>query len=63
VLQAYLPQQLSEVEIESIVRSVIAEVGATSVKQMGQVMPAVLAITGASADGKTVNQIVRRLLA
>ncbi len=63
VLQKYLPQQLSEAEIEAIVRTVIAEVGATSVKQMGQVMPAVLAKTGASADGKTVNQIVRRLLA
>lgn len=63
VLQRYLPQQLSEVEIEEIVRSVIAELGATSVKQLGQVMPAVLARTGARADGKTVNQIARRLLA
>jgi uncharacterized protein len=62
VLQQYLPQQLSEAEIEEIVRSVIAEVGATSTRQLGQVMPAVLAKTGARADGKTVNQIVRRLL-
>lgn len=62
VLQQYLPQQLSEAEIEEIVRSVIAEVGATSVKQLGQVMPVVLAKTGSRADGKTVNQVVRRLL-
>ena len=62
VLQQYLPQQLSDDEIEVIVRAVIAETGATSVKQMGQVMPAVLALTGALADGKRVNQTVRRLL-
>lgn len=62
ILQHYLPQQLSEAELEAIVREVIAEVGATSVKQIGQVMPAVLAKTGPRADGKTVNQIVRRLL-
>ncbi len=62
VLQRYLPQQLSDAEIEAIARTVIAEVGATSVKQLGQVMPAVLAQTGPRADGKRVNQVVRRLL-
>lgn len=63
ILQRYLPKQLSDDEIEEIARAVIAEAGATSAKQMGQVMPAVLARTGALADGKRVNQIVRRLLA
>ncbi len=63
VLQQYLPQQLTEAEIEEIARAVIAELGANSPKQMGQVMPAVLAKTGARADGRTVNQVVRRLLA
>lgn len=63
VLQQYLPQQLTEAEIEEIARAVIAELGADSPKQMGQVMPAVLAKTGARADGRTVNQVVRRLLA
>lgn len=62
VLQRYLPQQLDDTELEAIVRAVIAELGATSVKQLGQVMPAVLAQTGARADGKRVNQVVRRLL-
>lgn len=62
VLQQYLPQQLTEAEIEELARSVIAELGASSLKQMGQVMQAVLAKTGARADGRTVNQIVRRLL-
>lgn len=62
ILQQYLPQQLSDAEIEVIAREVIAEVGATSAKQIGQVMPAVLAKTGSRADGKAVNQVVRRLL-
>lgn len=62
VLQRYLPQQLDDAELEAIVRAVIAELGATSIKQLGQVMPAVLAQTGARADGKRVNQVVRRLL-
>ena len=62
ILQNYLPQQLSEAEIEGIAREVIAELNVTSMKQMGQVMQAVLARTGARADGKAVNQVVRRLL-
>ena len=62
ILQNYLPQQLSEAEIEAIAREVIAELNVTSMKQMGQVMQAVLARTGARADGKAVNQVVRRLL-
>jgi uncharacterized protein YqeY len=62
VLQRYLPQQLSEAEIEVIARAVIAELGVTSLKQIGQIMPAVLARTGPRADGKSVNQVVRRLL-
>lgn len=62
VLQRYLPQQLDDAELEAIARAVIAELGATSIKQLGQVMPAVLAQTGARADGKRVNQVVRRLL-
>lgn len=62
ILQNYLPQQLSEAEIEAIASEVIAELNVTSMKQMGQVMQAVLARTGARADGKAVNQVVRRLL-
>ena len=62
LLQSYLPQPLSGTEIEAIAREVIAELNVTSMKQMGQVMQAVLARTGARADGKSVNQIVRQLL-
>ena len=62
VLERYLPRQLSEAEVEVIVRAVIAEKGATSIKEMGSVMSGVMArVTGVS-DGKVVNAIVRRLL-
>ncbi len=62
ILERYLPRQLSEAEVEVIVREVIAEKGATSIKEMGSVMSGVMArVTGVS-DGKVVNAIVRRLL-
>jgi len=62
ILERYLPRQLSEAEVEVIVREVIAEKGATSMKEMGSVMSGVMArVTGVS-DGKVVNAIVRRLL-
>jgi len=62
ILERYLPRQLSEAEVEVIVREVIAEKGATSMKEMGSVMAGVMArVTGVS-DGKVVNGIVRRLL-
>lgn len=62
VLQNYLPAQLSEAEISEIVSQVITEVGATSLKEMGKVMPLVMARTKGAAEGKTVNQIVREQL-
>ncbi len=63
VLQQYLPAQLSEVEVSVIVVAVIAETGATSMQDMGKVMPKVMAKTKGSADGKMVNQLVRKHLA
>ncbi len=63
VLQQYLPTQLSEAEIRTIISAVISEVGATSMKDMGKVMPQVMAKTKGCADGKIVNQLVRTLLA
>lgn len=62
VLEKYLPRQLSEAEIEPVAQRAIAQVGATSPKQMGAVMSAVMAEIGSKADGKLVNQVVRRLL-
>ncbi len=63
VLRAYLPEQLSREEVEAEARQVIAEVGATSPRDMGKVMKPLLARLKGRADGALVNQIVRELLA
>ncbi|MDH3998230.1 MAG: GatB/YqeY domain-containing protein [Desulfuromonadales bacterium] len=63
VLQEFLPAQLSEVEIGEIVDKAIAESGASSMKEMGQVMKLVTAQTTGRADGKLVSQLVRSKLA
>lgn len=62
VLESYLPQQLTEAEIETLARTVIGEVGATSLKELGKVMSPLMARTGGRADGKLVSAVVRRLL-
>lgn len=62
VLEAYLPKQLSAEEIKEIVTKVMAEVGATSMKDMGIVMKEAKAKIGAGADGKTINDVVKELL-
>lgn len=66
LLKAYLPQGVSEADIAAAVEQAIAETGASSAKDMGKVMKAVLAIlqaTGKPADGKLVNDAVRKRLA
>ncbi len=62
VLRKYLPQQLSEAEIENIVRNAISSTGATSAKDIGKVMQAVMPETRGKADGKLINQVVKKLL-
>jgi uncharacterized protein YqeY len=62
ILEKYLPQQLSETEIEEIVKKVISSSGATSAKDIGKVMQALLPETRGRADGKLVSQIVKKLL-
>lgn len=62
VLQDYLPAQLGEAELREIVTAVVAEVGASSPKDIGKVMPQVMARTKGAADGKLVNQLVREQL-
>ena len=62
VLEGYLPRQLSKEEIREILQVIIAETGASSPQQIGQVMrPAMQQLQG-RADGKVVNQIARELL-
>ncbi len=62
ILKKYLPEALSDEELKAIVAETIAEVGATSPKDMGKVMPKVMAKTKGRADGKRINAIVRGLL-
>ncbi len=63
VIQEYLPQAMSEAELSEVVRSVIAETGATGMNQMGAVIGAVMKRVGARADGATVSKLVRQQLA
>jgi uncharacterized protein len=61
-LEAYLPQPLSEAEMEALVKEVVSDLGATSMSQMGAVMREALSRAGDRADGKKVSQLVRSLL-
>jgi uncharacterized protein len=63
VLEEFMPEPLSEDEIEEIVDDVIAEVGATSMADLGRVMADVMPQIAGRADGSQVSQIVREKLA
>lgn len=62
VLTEFLPKALSAEELESLVREVITELGATSKKDMGAVMKAAQSKVDGRADGKSVSALVSRLL-
>lgn len=62
VLLQYLPQQLTEVELEVIVKDVIQETGASSAKDIGKIMQSVLPKVKGRADGKMINQIAKKYL-
>jgi uncharacterized protein len=63
VLQTYLPQQLTEAEVTVIVEQVIAEVGATSAKDMGKVVGAVRPLVVGKADMAKVSGLIKARLA
>ncbi|MCF6179541.1 MAG: GatB/YqeY domain-containing protein [Geopsychrobacter sp.] len=63
ILQDYLPAQLGEDELRTLIAGSIADVGASSPKDMGKVMGPVMAKTQGRADGKLVNRLVKDLLA
>ena len=64
VIEGYLPQAASEVEIDQAVAAAIVETGATSMKDMGAVMKTVMAkLAGKNADGKLVSETVKKKLA
>ena len=59
VLKEYLPQQLSEEELNEIVISTISEVGATSMKDMKKIMTSIMPKVKGRADGKLINELVK----
>jgi uncharacterized protein len=62
LIEAYLPEQLSEEELAALVQSAIEETGASEQRQMGQVMSALMPKVGGRADGKRVSAAVREKL-
>lgn len=63
VIETYLPKQLSDEEVEKEVKSIIAGVGATSMRDMGKVMGAATKALAGKADGKKISELVKKLLA
>ena len=63
ILAEFLPEPLSEADLEGVVRAAITETGATSPTDLGKVMGRVVPQTRGRADGKAVSDVVRRLLA
>jgi uncharacterized protein YqeY len=63
VLEEFMPEPLSEEELEEIIDNVIAEVGATSIRDLGRVMADVMPQVSGRADGSSVSQLVREKLA
>jgi hypothetical protein len=62
MIETYLPAELSDAELDSIVAAAIAETGASEQKDMGQVMKVVMAKAGGRADGKRASALVRAAL-
>lgn len=61
-LTSYLPEQLSEAELEVLVKEAVQETGANSARDMGKIMQAVMPKVKGRADGRMINQIAKRLL-
>lgn len=62
IIEKYLPAELGDDELRAIVAAAVAETGAQSPKEMGQVMKAAMAVVGTRADGKRVSALVREAL-
>jgi len=62
IVQSYLPKQLSQQELDSIIRAAISESGASSLNDLGKVMKVLMPRVKGIADGKAVNQRVKELL-
>jgi uncharacterized protein YqeY len=62
IVQAYLPEPMDDVELEAVLKEVIATVGAESMKDMGKVMGSAKTTIGSRADGGRINVMVKKLL-
>ena len=62
VIEKFLPAQLSEAEVETALRGIVNQVGATTPKDMGKVMGVATKQLAGKADGKLISEIVKRLL-
>ena len=62
VISAYLPEQMSEEELTTVIKSIITEVGATSAKDMGKVMGVATKALAGIAAGKAISETVKKLL-
>ena len=62
IMEEYLPKQLTEDELKTIIKNTITELGATSSADMGKVMGSANKVIAGRADGKLVSQIVKQLL-
>jgi uncharacterized protein YqeY len=62
VISRYLPAQLSEDEVRNILKSIIAETGASSLADTGKVMPLAMKQTAGKADGKMISALLKELL-
>ena len=62
VLEEYLPKKMPREELEVKIKEIIEKLGATSMKDMGRVMKEAKEEIGLSADGKTINEIVKQML-
>lgn len=63
VIKRYLPTMLEGAELETIIRQIVADTGATSAKDMGKVMGAANKQLAGKADGRAISEIVKRILA
>lgn len=63
VIESYLPQPMTTEEIEAAVKDIIAQTGASSIKEMGKVMGIASKQLAGKADGKAISEAVKRLLA
>ena len=62
ILRSYLPEPMSEEEVREVLEEIVAETGASGMKDMGKVMGAAKAKIGSRAEGRVINQIAKELL-